>query len=351
VARALSPAPPAVPHRCRRVEPPTELVPVDPSTPPALLVLVHTEEEFDWHAPFDRGATATTAIAALDRAQELFAEAGTKPTYVLDYPVATREDCGARFGAWVAAGAAEVGAHLHPWVNPPAEEPVDGWHSFAGNLGPDLERRKLAALTAAIAAGVGVAPTTYLAGRYGRGTATPGLLVELGYTVDTSATPPFDFAAEGGPDYRRFPSRPYRHEGLPSLLGLPVTGAYLGALRRRGAEWFPRLRSPWARRLPLEALASRSRLLERVRLSPEGYELRDLQRLTRRLWADGVRHFTLSLHSTSFVPGHTDYVRDADELRSFERRCRDYCRWFRAEYGGRALSHADVARQLLARSA
>jgi hypothetical protein len=309
-------------------------------------VLVHTEEEFDWDGPFDREATSTAALDALDEAQRLFEQAGVKPTYAMDWPVVVRPDSRERFGSWVARGVAEVGAHLHPWVNPPHEEPVDVWHSFAGNLGPDLERAKLAALTEAIETHVGVRPRTYLAGRYGLGPETPRILEDLGYRVDTSATPPFDFSAHGGPDFRGFPVEPYRYPDTERLIALPITGAYFGLFGALGPRLFPRFKGGLGRAARLEALASRTGLLTRARLTPEGYGLADLQRLTRFLWKRGVRIFTFSLHSTSFAPGHTMYVRDAAELRRFEDRCRRYLDWFRSEFGGRAASHLDVADEL-----
>ena len=338
-----------MPHRCARVLPPSELVDLPDGFPTTLLVLVHTEEEFDWTRPFDREATSTRAVEALDEAQDLFQAAGVKPTYVVDWPVVQREDSGERFGAWCRAGTAEVGAHLHPWVNPPHEEAVDTWHSFAGNLGPDLERRKLVALTDAIERRVGVRPRTYLAGRYGVGAVTPVLLQELGYEVDASATPPFDFRPEGGPDFRRFPSAPFRWRGAPDLLALPISGAYHGRLEALGPRLFPSLRWPLARALKLEALMSRAGLLTRARLSPEGYTLPEMIELTRALFARGVRVFTLSLHSTTFTPGCTTYVSSPAERRAFDARCRDYIEWFRTELGGRPTSHLDVARELRTR--
>lgn len=338
----------ALPYPRARPRIPTEILPVGPQLPATLLVLVHTEEEFDWDGPFDRRATSTAALEALDGAQAMFERAGVKPTYAMDWPVVMSEGSDQRFGAWVERGAAEIGAHLHPWVNPPHEEPVDVWHSFAGNLEPELERAKLEALTTQIERSIGVRPRTYLAGRYGLGANTPRALADLGYRVDASATPPFDFSDHGGPDFRGFPAVPYRYPGVDGLVGIPISGAYFGLLGALGERLFPSLRSPLARVARLEGLASRTGLLTRARLSPEGFELNDLMALTRALWRRGVRVFTLSLHSTSFAPGHTMYVRDAAELSRFRDRCERYLDWFRGEFGGRAMSHLDVARELSA---
>ena len=56
---------------------------------PELLIVVDTEEEFDWTAPFSRESVATRSIPAQARAHEIYDRFGVVPTYVVDYPVAT----------------------------------------------------------------------------------------------------------------------------------------------------------------------------------------------------------------------------------------------------------------------
>ena len=46
--------------------------------PPLLLVVIDTEEEFDWHRPHARDNTNVTAIAAQGPAQEIFAKHGLR---------------------------------------------------------------------------------------------------------------------------------------------------------------------------------------------------------------------------------------------------------------------------------
>ena len=50
----------------------------------------------------------------------------------------------------LAAGRAEIGIQLHPWVNPPFEEEVTPRNSFAGNLPRALEHAKFRNLREAI---------------------------------------------------------------------------------------------------------------------------------------------------------------------------------------------------------
>ena len=58
--------------------------------PPVLLVVVDTEEEFDWEGGFSREHTAVSAMGSVERAQSLAEEFDITPTYVVDYPVASQ---------------------------------------------------------------------------------------------------------------------------------------------------------------------------------------------------------------------------------------------------------------------
>jgi hypothetical protein len=81
---------------------------------PRLLVIVDTEEEFDWSAPFRRENTQVTAIAEVDRLQRVLVPHGLKPTYVVDYPVAATPSSAEKLGVLARRGECQIGAHLHP---------------------------------------------------------------------------------------------------------------------------------------------------------------------------------------------------------------------------------------------
>ena len=105
-------------------EDPRDLIERPRESAPLLLVIIDTEEEFDWSRPLSRDNTSVTSIAAQPRAHDLFAKYGIVPTYVIDYPVATSDLAIRTLGELAAGGACEIGAHLHPWVNPPDTEDV-----------------------------------------------------------------------------------------------------------------------------------------------------------------------------------------------------------------------------------
>ena len=197
-----------------------------------MTVVVDTEEEFDWSKAHSRANTGVSHMRHIDRVQEICDEFGVRPCYVIDYPVAAQEP---GYGPLVAIhndGRCSIGAHLHPWVNPPDQEELGRVNSFPGNLPADLERAKLSALTDAIERNFGERPTIYKAGRYGFGPHTAGTLSDLGYAIDMSLCPSFDFRAGGGPDFAREPARPF---WFGDILELPTTAGFVGYLR--GAPW------------------------------------------------------------------------------------------------------------------
>ena len=126
-------------------------------------------------------------------------------------------------------GAAEVGAHLHPWTTPPfGGEPGlarnDAAHTYPCHLDEPLLAAKLRALTTAqIRDAFGAAPTSFRAGRFGLDATGARLLAELGYVVDSSVTPYVSWAGNpgrpgwgGGPDFRGHTPYPFRVAGSGS---------------------------------------------------------------------------------------------------------------------------------------
>lgn len=286
-------------------------------SPPQLLVVIDTEEEFDWSAHPDRAATGVSAMAQIDRVQNIFDEYGVVPMYVVDYPVADQPDGFQPLKQFQDDGRAEIGAHLHPWVNPPFDEELSRSNMYPGNLGESLERDKLSKLTDRIEQSFGRRPTTYKAGRYGVGSATTGILEQLGYEIDVSTCPPVDYRADGGPDYRNAGCEPFWFGSDDRLLEIPITGAFVGWARALAGPLYEIATAKPLRPLRLPGILSRLSALDRLMLSPEGFGGQDHLKLTRSLVDYGVRTFTWSFHSPSVVPGHTPYVHTDSDLRVF----------------------------------
>jgi hypothetical protein len=269
-------------------------------------IFADAEEEFDWNGRFRRESVTTEAIDSLPDANAFFTSRGCVPTYLVDWPVVANPTSAAVMGQLAQDGLCDIGTQLHPWVNPPFDEEVSPHNSYAGNLPRSLQASKLEQLTEKIELETGVRPITYRAGRYGVGAHTAELLIENGYRLDVSVRSHFDYRTQGGPDFSRHPIWPWRIGA--GLYEVPLTAVYTGCMRR------------WAR-LPRVAAAhgllARTGIIDRVPLTPEGVRLPDAINAIRRLLDDGHQLFSLSFHTPSVVPGHTPYVRDAEDLKRF----------------------------------
>jgi len=324
-------------------------VPQASTEPPQLFIVVDTEEEFDWSRPFSRAAVAVTAISEVSRLQVVLSRYRITPTYVVDYPVATTPAAAARLAALTKSGECHIGAHLHPWVNPPHVEALGSKTSYACNLGSQLEREKILQLKTAISDNLGVTPRAYKAGRYGFGSTTADILESLGFDVDLSVNPHMDFSADGGPNFEGFEPVPSFFGQRRRMLELPCTTGFTGLARRFGPTLHRAASTRWLEPLrPVGALA-RTGTLNKVMLSPEGNTFAEMQALTRTLYQDGVRTFALTFHSPSLKPGCTSYVRTAAERDAFLGTIDRYCDFFCGALGGAPTTPADLYDRYIAR--
>lgn len=288
------------------------------------IVTVDTEEEFDWSKPLAREGHGLDHLPRLAKFQEFCESHGVVPIYLVDWPVATSSLAIDILRPAAAAGRAEIGVQLHPWVNPPFDEELTPQTSFAGNLPPELEAAKFRNLRDMIEDKFGVVPLIYRAGRYGTGPHTAQVLIDNGIAIDTSVRAKFNYAGGGGPDYRRHPLTPYWLDSEQNLLELPLTTVFWGMLRRQGDWLYPALwRTPQVR-----GLLSYLGLLERIPLTPEGVSVEEAIRGIDMALDDGLPILVFSFHSPSLQPGHTPYVRDErdlDALYDWWRRVLAYC--------------------------
>jgi glycosyltransferase involved in cell wall biosynthesis len=301
---------------------------------PNLLVMVDAEEEFDWRN-FSATATSVSAMRHQDRAQRIFERYNVVPTYSVDYPVASQKDGYEPLLGFLDDGRCQIGAQLHPWVNPPIEEEIGEENSFPGNLPYDLEYRKLERLTRIIEDNFAITPRIYRAGRYGLGINTPDILKALGYRIDCSILPHFDLRRQTGPDFREFSSQPFWFGRDGDLLELPATVGIIGGLTRHHANLYHPVSSPVGQAVRVPAMLARLRLIDRIRLTPEGSSIDEAKRLTRNMLVQGGhRIFIVSYHSPSLVPGHTPYVKTQNDLDRFLAWIDEYLDFFFHEIGG-----------------
>jgi hypothetical protein len=284
----------------------------------ALVVTIDTEEEGCFAGQFTRSGHTCRNVLQLPRLHALFRRLGVVPTYLVDYPVAADRAARELLRGFIAEGATEIGAHLHPWCNPPFE-PVET--PDAHRLPPWLQEAKLHRLCTLIEGSLGVRPRVYRAGRWGFDASTVPLLERLGIRVDTSVNRLWWSQVDGGPAFASAPLAPYRLDrgdvcrpGTSSVVEVPTSTLVArpwGIAVERALD-----AGPWRRRRP-RGLQRLLRSLGLASLKPERYSLESMLRVADALAARGVPVFNVMLHSSALLPGATPYVPDARALERF----------------------------------
>lgn len=309
--------------------------------PPRLYVVVDTEAEFDWSKPFARHLVGVSNVAAQEVGQAVLERHGVRPIYVIDYPVATQPAAIEALGAIYARGACEIGAHLHPWTNPPFTEAVSVLNSYPGNLSPEVEEAKLVNLIDAIERAFGFRPLFYKAGRYGIGPNTLALIARHGIQVDFSILPGIDLRSEGGPDLRGLRAVPYV-AGEPPIISVPMSRGHIGPLAPFGPVVNRILDTMFARTVRLRGVMSRLGAFGTASLTPEGVSTDELRQLSTALVRSGHKTLVLHYHSPSLAAGHTPYVRTQADVAGLLARLDAVCAHVLGPLGGVVGSPRDL---------
>lgn len=201
-----------------------------------LIVTIDTEEDSgpDWVSPAIPSFRGVTE-GLKNRLQPIFSELGILPTLMCSPIVLQSIEAVDVLGNLEKI---ELAAHLH-WeqIGPKQERSLRGGQQLLRHMqtdfSPDEEREKLEALTSLFHQQFGFLPTSFRAGRYGISRATGGILKQLGYEVDTSATPHVHWRSPSGNvvDYSRTLEQPYTisesgnifERGNLDFLEVPIT--------------------------------------------------------------------------------------------------------------------------------
>ncbi len=298
---------------------------------PRVLLTIDVEEDMPgWEI---RSEMSTRNAEALPRLAEMCREIGILPTYLCDYPMVTLEPSRSILKELFAAGGCEVGTHLHAWNTPPFEglpgrpgvdEQKLAYYQF--ELGAAGFRKKLEVLHAAITELCdGREPISFRSGRFGLDEATLGVLLELGYQVDSSVTPLQTHEEDGGPDFRWAPQVPYRpsresvvKRGDMQIVEIPVSVALTRKIPNFLRHAYVAL--PPATRL--RGLLSRDylNLVDFAWLYPVRFDVELMKGAAKTLRRIGSPVLNVFLHSSELVAGASGRVQtEADVEQVFER--------------------------------
>jgi hypothetical protein len=305
-----------------------------------LLILIHAEEEFPWDEPFSRENRSVSHVSKLYRYQEMFAEFNASAGYAISYPLledktaieVLRNIRKQYQNVW-------QGIHCHPWVTPPYIEAVNNFNSYPGNLPGKVEQAKIRSLCKKMIQTLGHKPDFYLAGRYGTGDQTHEYLAELGIRYDFSPLPYYDYSGQDGPDFSCTSNRSWQCAGINII---PHSAGFTGWLSR-GGEKPAILKRKFLVQSRISSVFSLLGGFSQVILSPEGFSLRDMKALTRKLVKAGQETLVLSFHSPSIVAGNTPFSPTESDASVIYEKVKDYLSFYVDEIGGQflKLDHQD----------
>ncbi len=292
------------------------------------VMTVDTEEEWNWEKGFPVERYSTRNSQKISKFQSFCQHMGVRPTYFIDYAIASDPSSIEQFLPSFKEGMCEIGAHLHPWVTPPIEEDIRENTTHAVNLPVDLVRRKLRNLTQKLEEEFGQRPRTFRSGRWGINGILLEMLREEGYQTDSSVHP---FYADSTFSYYSAPDTPYwpdlsdcARPGIQrEIFEIPVTSGF----SRSGFAMCNRIHRmlavpPWNIFRGIGILWHLN-LLRKLQLSPELANASNMIALVNACLKRGHRIIHMFFHSSSLLQGGSPYVASDDDENAFYQQMSD----------------------------
>jgi hypothetical protein len=288
-----------------------------------VFITIDTEED-QWGEYNPAGATVENVLR-MKPLQELFDAYGAVPTYLVNFPVVNNREACSWIKSVYARGRCGIGTHCHPWNTPPFHEAISERHSMMCNLPRELILEKLRRLHRAIEQNLGVSPVCFRAGRWGFGAIVADCIVELGYRVDSSVTPFYDWSGSGGPDFSEAPAENYSFHPCDILspvpggeiVEIPPTIGFLQSDFRRCASIRKVIRKSVLGKWHVLGILDKLRLVNFRWLSPELSSGSDMVLLGKSFIRKGHCSLNMSFHSSSMLPGKSPYTKSNLEVTDF----------------------------------
>ena len=273
------------------------------------ILSVDTEEEWDWSGPFPNKDFSVGNVNELPAFQTFCQELGIKPTYLVDYAVSNNPHSASVLKA-LNKEYCEIGAHLHPWANPPFHGETDEFSSHVINLPIDLVEGKLKLLVSSIQTNIGCSPKAFRTGRWGINGEVLKLLQAYNFDLDTSIYPLYKnefFSCESAPSQEYWPdySNTNTKGQQREILEIPVT---VGFNRSHYSLWqkLHRLMElkpfSWLR---LNGIFWHTKILRKLYLSPELCSGKEMVTLIDTSLNKQQKILHMYLHSSSLLENVT----------------------------------------------
>lgn len=319
---------------------------------PLVVVTVDTEPDDAWG---NHRNESVANVQQLPRFQRLLDRFGARATLLVTYRIIQSDAAVRVLERLVAECRAEIGAHLHPWENPPfLSSGLDLQHpTFPHELPLPVFAEKLAVLTDAIERRFG-RPTSYRAGRWGMVAEHLSVLERLGYRVDTSVIPWIDWrpkwgiprtqGGRGGVDYRKAPRKPYHpsyrdvaRPGAARILEVPVTVAMTRRLPAPMASWLGRLPDM------AQGALRKLRVAWPVWATPASEPAEHLTRMAHVALKESAPIINIALHSSELMVGGSPRSRSDEATDAIFQRIESLLAWLASCPGCSFATLSDAA--------
>ncbi len=282
--------------------------------PDVLFVLsIDTEEEWDWSGPFPKNDCSVENIQQLPKFQAFCEAHNIRPTYFVDYAVAANHESANTLKTFSNSNQCEIGAHLHPWCNPPYFGKSGEKESHVINLPASQIEEKLDALITILNKQFDVIPNSFRTGRWGIDSKVLQLLVKKGFQVDSSVYPFYKneyFNCEKSllkpywPDY----DDPIERGAQRNVIEIPVTVGFNRKNYSAMIKIHNIITHSLISQLRLTGIFWHTRLLRKLYLSPESTSTKDMQTLIDSTLSNHHPVIHMYFHSSSLIDGATGFM-------------------------------------------
>lgn len=281
------------------------------SRPNVLFLLsVDAEEEWDWEGEFPQKDFSVNNSDQLPAFQAFCQTLGIRPTYFVDYAVAADPRAAKHLADSVANNHCEIGAHLHPWCNPPYFGRTGEKESHVVNLPIEQTEAKLEQLVTLLQKVFGSQPRSFRTGRWGINGEILQLLAKKGFSVDSSMYP---FYQNDYFSCAKTPLLPYWPEfneveqpgAQRNILEIPVSVGFNHTNYDFLYKVYERIQSPVFEKLHLTGILWRLGLLQKIYLSPEVTDADEMVTLVKSLIKRQTPVIHMYMHSSSLIDNST----------------------------------------------
>lgn len=281
------------------------------------ILTIDTEEEWDWDGPFPEKDFSVKNLERVPAFQDFCNNNGIRPSYFVDYAAAKGAAENNTFTQAIKDNTCELGAHLHPWANPPFFAKPSEENSHVVNLPIEQVESKLDTLVNVFVDELEYQPSSFRTGRWGISSDIMKLLWSRGFNVDSSVYPYYSnefFHCQGSPIGAYW----------PDSQDVLKAGAQRNIMEIQASVGFNRkafsvcnkihdaAESSPLKYLKIVSLLWHTHLLRKIYMSPEVMQPRDMVALAHQTHNNGAHYINMFFHSSNLIANGTGFFDVAD---------------------------------------